>query len=425
MTPIMRRVLVGLLLTLMPSAVSAQTGFTTRQIKEFDAALTAAGRFGVPRYPTASLPTCALTNRGAVAFDTSTLSLKVCDGSSWGAVGGAGTGPYDVGGATNAFARVEWNTTQTPDTGMFLTGTTSNHWVIAERQDSSFDFAHAQATDPTLFIHSHNQSTTQWLGLLHDGTNGTINVGAGSILFKIGGSTVGGASSNGIDLGTSFLVAGPAIATNDSFIGREAAATWQVGVDVNGAAVAQTIKAHDGITGTDISGAKFNLSPGLGTGKATGGSLILNRAVGTTTGTTAQTYAPAVVVCPAVRLSTTSATAQTIATITTTSTTGGVVTVDYASVACSGSTCDADGGMVKVAWNNNAGTVTSAMTAVAVQSDSDATGTLATTPTATNATNVVSIKFTPTWATIVPTSVLGYATFTVASSADTVVCTQQ
>lgn len=205
-------------------------------------------------------------------------------------------------------------------------------------------------------------------------------------------------------------------------ITQETTATVQLGEDVNGAPVNQTLKAHDGITGTDVKGASLTLSPGLGTGAAVSNPLTLNRVVTKATGTTAQTYSPAMVVCPTKILSNTSATAQTIATITTTSTTGGAVTVDYSVVANNGTLQDTDSGVVKVAWNNNAGTVAATMSAVALQTDSDASGTLATTPTATVATNVVSIKFTPTWVTIVPTTVTGWATFTIHSSGDTVAC---
>lgn len=208
----------------------------------------------------------------------------------------------------------------------------------------------------------------------------------------------------------------------DTKFTREAAAVMQMGSDVNGAAVNQTLKAHDGITGTDVKGATLTLAPGLGTGAAVSNPLTINRVNTKATGTTAQTYSPAIVVCPTKILSNTSATAQTIATITTTSTTGGNVTMDYTTVANNGTLQDTDSGMVKVSWNNNAGTVAATMSAVALQSDQDASGTLATTPTATVATNVVSIKFTPTWVTIVPTTVTGWALFHLATSGDTVVC---
>lgn len=405
---------------LLPSNTFAQsTGISTRAQKELDKAFTAAGYFGLPRYATGTLPTCTTRNRGAAAFDTTSLSLKVCNGTSW---------------AAAVTSNPALNTAQTPDTYYFSTDPLGNSLIIGEAADSAFDFAYPLATDPTLVIRSRNQSTTEWIGLTHNGTSGVISSGVGGIsmpqqLLMFSSWNVNAFGDLlGLNNGKLGFIAAAGAGFNavgDAFFMRSAAAAIQMGPNVNGAPVNQTFKAHDGVIGTDIKGASLTLAGGLGTGKAASNPLTLNRVIGTTTGTAAQTYAPGYVVCPAVRLSTTSATAQTIATITTTSTTGGGVTMDYTSVACSASTCDADGGIVKVAWNNNAGTVAAAMTAVVAQSDSDATGTLATTPTATVATNVVSIKFTPTWATIVPTSVLGYATFTVASSADTVVCTQQ
>ena len=70
---------------------------------------------------------------------------------------------------------------------------------------------------------------------------------------------------------------------------REAAAVLQMGVDVNGAAVHQTFKAHDGITGTDVAGASMTFAPGRGTGAGTGASLIFSTSTTLATGTTAQT----------------------------------------------------------------------------------------------------------------------------------------
>lgn len=89
---------------------------------------------------------------------------------------------------TTASPCIRYDTTQTVDTGMLLTGTVSNHWVLAERQDETFDFSHAQTTDPTLFIHSHNQSTTQYLGMRHDGTDAVFLNGTGHMRFNIAAS---------------------------------------------------------------------------------------------------------------------------------------------------------------------------------------------------------------------------------------------
>jgi hypothetical protein len=72
-------------------------------------------------------------------------------------------------------------------------------------------------------------------------------------------------------------------------LSQEAAATLQLGVDVNGAAVAQTIKAHDGITGTDIAGANLTLAGGRGTGAGANGLVKIQTSLPGATGTTAQT----------------------------------------------------------------------------------------------------------------------------------------
>lgn len=87
---------------LAPVEALAQTTFTTRAIKEFSNALTNAGRFGAPRYVTASLPACNTSNRGAVAFDTTTLTLKVCNASAW-VEAGVAVGGTNVWTGSNTF----------------------------------------------------------------------------------------------------------------------------------------------------------------------------------------------------------------------------------------------------------------------------------------------------------------------------------
>ena len=72
-------------------------------------------------------------------------------------------------------------TAQTPDTSMLLTGSLSNGWVLIEYADRGFDYQHTIQTNPTLFIHSANQSTTEWLGLTHNQTNGVITTGVGNL----------------------------------------------------------------------------------------------------------------------------------------------------------------------------------------------------------------------------------------------------
>lgn len=75
----------------------------------------------------------------------------------------------------------------------------------------------------------------------------------------------------------------------DACINHEAAGTFQLGLDVNGAPVAQTLKAHDGITGSNIAGANMTVAGGRGTGTGAGGNVITQTSPAVASGTTAQT----------------------------------------------------------------------------------------------------------------------------------------
>lgn len=100
--------------------------------------------------------------------------------------------------------------------------------------------------------------------------------------FANGLLQVGAAASGGLYIGTT-------VGAPDVNFQREAAATWQLGSDVNGAAINQTIKGNDGITGTDIASGNFSSGPGRGTGAGQPGDAILQTATQLATGTTAQT----------------------------------------------------------------------------------------------------------------------------------------
>lgn len=76
----------------------------------------------------------------------------------------------------------------------------------------------------------------------------------------------------------------------DAFITREAAAILQAGMDTNGDAVDQTLKAADGITGTDRSGGDYHFKSGLGTGAGAVSALIFSTPTVLASGTTAQSY---------------------------------------------------------------------------------------------------------------------------------------
>jgi hypothetical protein len=71
--------------------------------------------------------------------------------------------------------------------GQFLIGTTNgngNQIVIGSDTYIASDFGHAAATNPTLFIHSNTDpasSTTQWIGITHNTTDGVISTGLGAV----------------------------------------------------------------------------------------------------------------------------------------------------------------------------------------------------------------------------------------------------
>ncbi len=80
--------------------------------------------------------------------------------------------------------------------------------------------------------------------------------------------------------------------TADTFLKRGgAAATVQHGVDINGAAVAQTVKSCRGITGNDKAGAPFHITAGEGTGAATVSYIDFNTPTIAASGPTQQSLA--------------------------------------------------------------------------------------------------------------------------------------
>jgi hypothetical protein len=82
------------------------------------------------------------------------------------------------------------------DALLFALDATSRSVVIIEEGDRGFDFAHGAQTNPTVFVHSANQATDEWLSLTHDQTNGVISTGTGAL--SIGGQvTSHSLSANG------------------------------------------------------------------------------------------------------------------------------------------------------------------------------------------------------------------------------------
>jgi hypothetical protein len=124
-----------------------------------------------------------------IRLDIVTVPMPGGGGGGGSFSGGAVTTPIDFNAAGAAFSHLNWNTVQTPDALVLSLGTTSRNFLIVEAGDEAFDFAHAQSTNPTLFVHSAAQSTTQWLGLYHDGSNGHLTMGVAGSTMYIGDGT--------------------------------------------------------------------------------------------------------------------------------------------------------------------------------------------------------------------------------------------
>ena len=84
------------------------------------------------------------------------------------------------------------NFAQTKDSVFLFTGTVANSITICEQADRIFDFAHSTQTNPTLFIHSANQATDEWISLTHVQTGAVIDWGAGNLNLPGGNISVGG-----------------------------------------------------------------------------------------------------------------------------------------------------------------------------------------------------------------------------------------
>lgn len=114
--------------------------------------------------------------------------------------------------------------------------------------------------------------------VLGSGTN--CRIGPTDISLASNGS-IGFASSTTAAVGTG----------SDVSLARKGTASFQMGADVNGAAVAQSFGSCAGITGTDKTGANMTFFAGPGTGAGAVSSLIFQTPTVLGTGTTAQSLA--------------------------------------------------------------------------------------------------------------------------------------
>jgi hypothetical protein len=132
-------------------------------------------------------------------------------------------------------------------------------------------------------------------GITGDGSISAFAI-QGTKLRVTSGATLEGLSTgltvcSSSTLGWSSLTNNATASPDAFFIRGGAAATIQLGADVNGAAVSQTLQACNGITGTDKTGGNLTLASGKGTGAGAVSSLIFQTPTVLASGTTAQSLA--------------------------------------------------------------------------------------------------------------------------------------
>ncbi len=112
-----------------------------------------------------------------------------------------------------------YSTAQTNDSMLMgLRANTSRALIITTRFNEEFDHAHPDEINPIIFLHSANQSTTEWTSISNDGDNGLLNVGTGYL------RTVGGQGGNT----TQVNVATYDLLVNDYFLAVDYTATGAV-----------------------------------------------------------------------------------------------------------------------------------------------------------------------------------------------------
>lgn len=155
-----------------------------------------------------------LYHDGAYATLTSGSSLKLSSAASNGIFLEPGSGggitmkasvkiDQDLtiySGSATTGALIMSTSTQTTDSMTIAVGATPG-FLLIRKAGVAGDYEHTSQTNPTIYLHSGAQSTTQYLGLLHNQTNAVIASGAGHIsLTPASGSDV--QCSTGLLVGT-------------------------------------------------------------------------------------------------------------------------------------------------------------------------------------------------------------------------------
>jgi hypothetical protein len=371
--------LVAVLALLAPSAQAQQSEFYWGSSQaDFVLSATVFGTSSVT-FPggvgsASGLFTCGTASQ-ACAFDAPSTTGPADFNSAVTATGGADVGySFDVAGdfaAADCVVRARDNGTTT--LVCLATGTGSVQPNAGSATNPAFSFADSTGT-----------------GWYHLGSHRMAYASAGSLIWYW--HTDGYLTANG-NYGLA-LAAGSLITFSDLTLGREAAGVLQLGADANGAVVSQTIKAPDGITGTDIAGASTTVAGGRATGSAAGGNVRIQASTSLGTGTTAQTLADRdLVVAKAKTLTDNSAT--TFLRIAIASDSAAIVQILYEVDAENATDQQVIGGIATVPIINDAGAETCGTIVEAGEANTVSVGTISATITCTGAgTNTIDLAMT-------------------------------
>lgn len=223
------------------------------------------------------------TGTGALVFaNTPTLVTPVigaATGSSLALTAAAGVSALSLTGGTQTVNFPVINATQTWNDGAVIFTAIKANITNTASSASSF-LLDLQIGGSSVFSVSRLSTVTSASGLLNFGAKVGIPSGGAGIRFDA--VSLFRWSSLTSNLNEGF---------DDVILSREGVAILQMGLDVNGAAVSQTLKAADGITGTDRTGGSFTFASGRGTGAGAASALIFQTPTLLTTGTTAQSLA--------------------------------------------------------------------------------------------------------------------------------------
>lgn len=201
--------------------------------------------------------------------------------------------------ATAASQTVDWIVENQPVQG--AAAPTSKLVFSSQVNAGGFSTAATLTSGGVLQVASAGSFTTPSLQVFTDGrgfyaANGglvfsTSGVNPTNLWGYVAATGIFEVRSNATSVGFGLGTTGTGTGTGDLYLLRASAAVLQMGQDINGAAVSQTIQACNGITGTDKTGGNLTVASGKGTGAGAVSSLIFQTPTVLTTGTTAQSLA--------------------------------------------------------------------------------------------------------------------------------------